>query len=228
MASTLFLAITQQGEADSNRPSVNTNGMVRLVYFLPSDRPARQDRIAALRQLIKEAQQFYADEMHRHGFGRKTFTFETDEDGEPLIHQINGKFTDEHYYNGSTSYEVWREIREHFDEGDLQHVYFVAIDLSYEALEGGTAGGIGGVSFYPVAGNLGFDPTGRFYLRNRDITVGEEVYGGFFIIPAHGHNFERLGLTVHEIGHAFGIVHDFRKGRHSDYVMAAGESKTFV
>ena len=222
MASTLFLAITQQGKADSNRPSVNTNGMVRLVYFLPSDRPARQDRIAALRQLIKEAQQFYADEMHRHGFGRKTFTFETDEDGEPLIHQINGKFTDEHYYNGSTSYEVWREIREHFDEGDLQHVYFVAIDLSYEALEGGTAGGIGGVSFYPVAGFMGYDPTGRIYLRNRDITVGEEVYGGFFIIPAHGHNFERLGLTVHELGHAFGIDHDFRKGRHSDYIMAVG------
>ena len=207
------------------RPAINSNGMVRVVYFVPSDRPHRPDRVAALSQLIKEAQQFYAAEMHRHGFGRKTFTFETDEDGEPLIHQINGKFTDEHYYQNQTSGIVWREIRDHFDEGDLQHVYFVAIDLSYEALEGGTAGGIGGVSFYPVAGFMGYDPTGRIYLRNRDITVGEEVYGGFFIIPAHSHSFERLGLTVHEIGHAFGIVHDFRKGRHSDYVMAAGEQK---
>ena len=223
LAATLFIAITQQGEADSDRLSVNTNGMMRGVYFLPSDRPTRPDRIAALRQLIKEAQQFYADEMHRHGFGRKTFTFETDEDGEPLIHQINGKFAEENYYTGSTDYKVWREIREHFDEGDLQHLYFVTIDLSSELLNEGTACGLGGVSFYPVAGNLGFDPTGRFYLRNRNITIGEEVLGGFAIIPASGACFERLGVTTHELGHAFGIDHDFRKGRHSDYVMAGGK-----
>ena len=161
--------------------------------------------------------------MHRHGFGRKTFTFETDEDGEPLIHQINGKFAEENYYTGSTDYKVWREIREHFDEGDLQHLYFVTIDLSSELLNEGTACGLGGVSFYPVAGNLGFDPTGRFYLRNRNITIGEEVLGGFAIIPASGACFERLGVTTHELGHAFGIDHDFRKGRHSDYVMAGGK-----
>ena len=92
LASALFMAITRQGEADSDRPSVNTNGMVRVIYFLPNDRPARPDRVAALRQLIKDTQQFYADEMHRHGFGRKTFTIEADADGEPLIHQIDGKF----------------------------------------------------------------------------------------------------------------------------------------
>lgn len=46
---------------------------VRLFYFLPSDRPARPDRIEALRQLIKDTQEFYADEMEHHGYGRKTF-----------------------------------------------------------------------------------------------------------------------------------------------------------
>ena len=194
--------------------------MVRVVYFLPSDRPARPDRMAALRQLIKDAQQFYADEMHRHGFGRKTFTVETDNNGEPLIHQFNGKFTDEHYYNSPT-YEVWREIREYFDEDNLQHVYFVAIDLRRELLEGGTACGIAGLSFYPAAGSMGFDPTGRIYLRNRDITTREEVHGGFAIIPASGACFG-LGVTAHELGHTFGLVHDFRKGRHSDYIMAGG------
>ena len=58
------------------------------------------------------------------------------------------------------------------------------------------------------------------YIRNGIITQREEVLGGFAIIPAHGHNFERLGLTAHEIGHAFGLVYDFRKGRNSDYVLA--------
>ena len=204
------------------RPAINTNGMVRVVYFLPNDRPARPDRVAALRQLIKDAQQFYADEMQRHGFGRKTFTVETDTNGEPLVHQVNGKFTEDYYYDWTDS-TVWREIREYFDESDLQHIYFTAIDFSWEGVNGGTAGGIAGASFYPVAGSMAFDPTGRIYLRNRDITIGEEVHGGFVIIPSHGHNFERLGLTTHEIGHAFGLVHDFRQGRNSVYVMAGGK-----
>ena len=96
LASTLFLTI--EGHADSDRPSVDTNGMVQLVYFLPSDHPHRPDRVAALRQLIKDAQQFYADEMHRHGFSRKTFTVETDNNGEPWVHEVNGKFNEDHYY----------------------------------------------------------------------------------------------------------------------------------
>ena len=227
LASTLFIAITQQGEADSDRLSVNTNGMVRLVYWRPSDRPHRPDRVAALRQLIKDTQQFYADEMHRHGFGRKTFTIEADADGEPLIHQIDGKFNEAYYYKPLTDLKVWKEFLEHFSEVDaLQHAYLIAIDLSYEALDGGNSGGLAGVSFYPSTGGHGDD----FFisigsevtvgLRGRNITIGEEALGGIAIIPSFGHNFERLGLTLHELGHAFVLVHDFRKGRNSNYVLA--------
>ena len=204
------------------RPFVNTNGMVRVVYFLPSDRPARPDRVAALRQLIKDAQQFYADEMHRHGFGRKTFTIETDANGEPVVHQINGKFTDEYYYKKLTDFKVWEEFLEHFDGDDLQHIYFIAIDLSYEVLNEGESCGLGGVSFFPVQGDIGFGPPGKAKKRHRDITSGEEVLGGSAVIPASGDCFERLGLTAHELGHTFGIDHDFREGRNSDYVMAFG------
>ena len=53
--------------------SANKNNMIRLVYFLPNDRPARPESVAAFQQSIKEAQQFFADEMERHGHGRKTF-----------------------------------------------------------------------------------------------------------------------------------------------------------
>ena len=60
--------------SDYEIPSITTKGLIRLVYFLPNDRPARPERVSALRQLIKDAQEFYADQMESHGFGRKTFT----------------------------------------------------------------------------------------------------------------------------------------------------------
>ena len=54
--------------------------------------------------------------------------------------------------------------------------------------------------------------------------MGEELLGGFALIPAHGRNFERLGLTLHEVGHSLGLGHDFRKGRNSNYVMGFGSA----
>ena len=213
--------ITVEFDDRAPPPPIDANGMVRTIYFLPNDRPPRPDRVAALRQLIKDTQQFYADEMHRHGFGRKAFTIETDADGEPLIRQINGKFREEYYYSEElTDFSVWAELLEHFDGADLQHVYFIAIDLSYEALNSGESGGLGGAIFYPAQGDIGFGPAGKAKLRYRDITMGEELLGGFALIPSFGHNFDRLGLTLHELGHAWGLVHDFRKGPNSDYVLA--------
>ncbi len=209
--STVRVSVEGISEPAIFTPSVNTNGMVRLVYFLPSDRPRRPDRIEALRQLVKDAQQFFAAEMHRHGFGRKTFTLETDAAGEPLIHEVNGKFTEGYYYSHSTDFKVWEELLEHFD--NFQHVYFVAIDLNNETLYGGKSCGVGAVSF--LSSNRGL------WLRNRENPKGQSI-GGCAVIPASGACFEKLGLTAHELGHAFGLAHDFREGRNGNYVMAYG------
>ena len=58
-------------------------------------------------------------------------------------------------------------------------------------------------------------------MRNRENIKGQSI-GGSVVIPASGACFEKLGLTAHELGHAFGLAHDFREGLHSDYVMAYG------
>ena len=71
--------------------------LVSLIYFRPSDRPGRPNVDAEIDALIKKAQQFYADEMERHGFGRKTFQFEADANGTAVVHHVNGKFPYAYY-----------------------------------------------------------------------------------------------------------------------------------
>ena len=216
-------SITTNGydDFDYEIPSITTNGMVRLVYFLPIDRQYRPDRIPVLRQLMKDSQQFFADEMECHGFGRKTFTLETDKDGEPVVHRIDGKFTEDYYYESLTDSKIWEETFEHFD--DVQHIYFIAIDLSYESLNGGTAGGLGGFGFFPRGGQSAELYAGKTAFRHRNVTSGEEALGGSAIIPASGYGHDNPGvhplvLTNHELGHAFGLDHDFREG-HEDAVV---------
>ena len=84
--------------------------LVSLIYFRPSDRPVRPNVDAEIDALIKKAQRFFADQLERHGFGRKTFQFETDAHGNAVVHHINGKFPNAHYQQNSHSWKD--EIRE--------------------------------------------------------------------------------------------------------------------
>ena len=79
--------------APAQRPTV------RLIYFVPRDRRPQPDINAKMDKLIKEVQQFYADQMETHGFGRKTFQIETDASGKTVVHRIVGQFTHAHYRN---------------------------------------------------------------------------------------------------------------------------------
>ena len=198
--------------SDYEIPSITTNGMVRLVYFLPNDRPAQPKKVSALRQLMKNTQQFFADEMQSHGFGRKTFSVETNKDREPVVHHIDGNFPEEHYYREGTGYKVWTEVRDHFDYRELQHIHFIAIDLSSTDMY---SGGEASLNFYSQDGH-------RVQWITPNITQREEVFGGFALISVAGDLSEKISLTAHELGHACGLLHDFRQRRNNDYLMGYG------
>ena len=228
---TLLIFLTLVFLPNTFAQGVLSEPSVRLVYFLPSDRPARPDRITALRELIKDVQEFYAEQMESHGYGRKTFNIETDANGTPVVHRINGKFREFHYYTGTSDYKIWEELFEHFD--DLEHVYLIAADLSQETFNDGDSCGLGSPTFVPSGGITPvflFTPrSGAVAIRHRDITQKQEVIGGSLIIPASGDCFEdnsgaqhRLRVTTHELGHAFGLDHDFREGRWNNDTIMGG------
>ena len=71
---------------------------VRMIYFLPNDRPFRQEVVDLMKVRIREVQTFYAEQMQAHGYGNRTFRFETDAQGEPLVHRVDGRHPDSRYY----------------------------------------------------------------------------------------------------------------------------------
>ncbi|MCG8621122.1 MAG: dockerin type I domain-containing protein, partial [Proteobacteria bacterium] len=168
--------------------------MVRLIYFLPINRTAQPDINAKLDTLIKDVQQFYAEQMHAHGFGRKTFSFETDATGKAVVHHVNGEFTDR-YYNHGTFDKVTEEIEEQFNLST--NLYLISIDTGSEKIDvqwcgrGGIHGTTGGKAVVPASGNC---------------FVGD-----------HG-----LETAAHELGHAFGLDHDFRDDA---YMMSYGTER---
>ena len=143
---------------------------VRMIYFLPNDRPFRASVVDSMKRNIRQIQTFYGDQMQPHGYGYKTFDIETDAHGEPIVHRLDGQHPDGHYRN-SRSRPAYDEFRRVFDSA--ANVYLIFVD---------TSGGRGG-----VARRSG--KSGGFGM----------VYGGI-----------AFGVAAHELGHAFGLEHDFR------------------
>ena len=169
--------------------NVGTTRTVRIIYFLPNDRPYREQVVKRIKEQLSIAQSFFADQMQAHGYGRQTFRVETDAYGEPIVNQVGGRYPDSHYPQGFGSTPVViGEIEETFNL--FENVYLVFIDrpgtLETAYIDGGQ---------------------GRAYSKR----------GGFaFCLRAFD-----WWLIAHELGHAFGLYHDFRDGA---YVMSYGPS----
>ena len=187
MKTTLYLTLTLltfttlTSVPNSFAQDASPEYIVRTIYFLPKDGRPQPDIDAKLDRLIKGVQQLYADEMERHGFGRKTFVFEADSNGNAIIHHVKGNFTAE-YYRRNISGKIGEEVSQLFDYS--KNIYHVVVDLGY------FFGPCGFGSPHPPSGGLAVvdNKCLRFDLSE-------------FFPPV---------LSGHELGHAFGLPHDFR------------------
>ena len=107
---------------------------VRLIYFFPKDRTPQQDIDAKMDELIKNVQLSYEEVMEYHGFGRRTFTLETDATGKAVVHHVKGKFNDEYYHTDTFRKVIDEETAEQFDLS--ANIYLVVLDVSNAVIDG--------------------------------------------------------------------------------------------
>ena len=142
---------------------------VRMIYFLPNDRPFHQEVVDSMKVAIRQIQTFYAEQMQAHGHGYRIFRFETDIQGDPMVHRVDGQHPDSHYLD-NTSTTVFEEVEKVFDRDT--NIYLIIVDNSIDAIGiggGRRAGGTGynrgkngghglvpgGFSFHTAAHELG-------------------------------------------------------------------------
>ena len=156
---------------------------VRMIYFLPKDRPFRQEVIDNMRVTIPKVQAFFGEQMQAHGYGYKTFHFETDAGGEPVVHRVDGQYPISHYASFQNDPgTVVDEVGLAFDIS--KNIYLIVLDTHQ------SQGGVG-----------------SRWNKN----------GGFAVVDD---KFEwPWQLVAHELGHSFGLHHDFRDG---GYIMSYG------
>ena len=157
--------------------------IVRTVYFQPTDAPEPSN--SQIVRLLIESQDFYRDEMDRHGYGPKTFTHETTPEGYVGFHHIRGKHKTD-YYHTDTFNRVKPELPSYLAHHPLsKNNALVLIVGGLDSLDNG----VGGVGYtWHFAGNK---------------------TGGIALIAGNDLFFR---LIAHEIGHTFGLQHTDVRG----------------
>ena len=166
---------------------------VRMIYFLPNDRPFRQEVVDSMKTKIRQIQTFFREQMRANGYGDMTFRFETDAGGNPMVHRVDGQYSDSHYLDNTVG-TVLDEVGQAFDRS--LNVYLIVVDNSIDLIgrsNGRQVGGVGGGG------------------RN----------GGYGLVPG-GFSFY---TAAHELGHAFGLRHDFHSGT---YIMSYGSRRDLL
>ena len=163
--------------------------VVHTVYFQPADQlPPTANDIKIAKDVMHKTQVFYLREMKRHKYAPKTFNLERDDAGQIVIHVVKGKHNLQLY---SDYDRIYRELpfrirRDFIKEKKICVVFFTgATNIK------GAAGSAFEECMFRSCGHIVAIPT----KTNFDPDIERKHI--------------MLLTTVHELGHAFRLGHNF-------------------
>ena len=195
-----------------------TRPKVRMVY-VGHDEPS-VDVLTCIAEDLRALQWQFADEMERHGYGRKTFDVFSDAQGDMIIEWIPPLYPDATY--AENTYLLWDEINARLapmGEWPDQEMGVHEIRLHFVNLDP--------MPFCGFGARARHSDDGWAYLSWACWGGGEQKVGTSFDhwdctdYKTDGRQW-RSSIVAHELGHAFGLPHDFRSG---EYVMSYGHTK---
>lgn len=138
-------------DTEISTPITTSQRKVKAIYFVPSDRSLQWHVPIAINTQLKEVQKLYAEQMDSHGYGRKTFSIETDTNDNVVVHPVIGQYNDA-YYHTNTLDKIHDEVKIRFDT--RTDVYLIVVDISTQRIDGkcGIAWYSGGPAFIPASG----------------------------------------------------------------------------
>ena len=152
--------------------------VVKVSVLRPSDQPfVHQHETDAIRDSVFQIQSFFASEMNRLGYGKKTFEFETHIPVWLGARELS-------FYQEADDVR-WQQGRQLKDFPNDIHLVFVAGAKSFKA---GNVGGAAGV------------------FTHRCDATGNCDYRRLIAMPLEGNEEYRNRVTAHELGHAFGYL----------------------
>ncbi|MCA9173803.1 MAG: hypothetical protein KDB14_04885 [Planctomycetales bacterium] len=215
--------------------------VVRLIYFVPTDREPTANYRQKIRCLMDFVNSFYRQEFKRRGWPDRGLQFQRDGQGEFVVHFLRGKHNAAHY-SGSPQYDVYKQIDEFAKEiprsigspGNHLIVGFLeTYDAGPHAFEwpGGVAlggqrspdGGLAVFSSWILRDEFcATDAQAQLKLFQDETPMqGRTALGhGRPNSPRFEFIEDGFGAVIHEVGHALGLPHDIRED--SLYIMANG------
>lgn len=204
-------ASAAQGTAGPQRP------VLRVAYFIPSNRKAAADYGERLDRVLTEVQRFYREGMRRNGHGSLTFAPDRDESGRLRIFVVRAP-EPMRAYGRNDSDKVRRIVKAALArEGVDLDRETVVIFQRLLAWEGNKAVEIGPY----VGGGSANGGTAWVYDDEKldPRLLGSTEPGGYYAgapCSLGAFNTHYIGGVAHELGHAFGLPHDRERAADRD------------
>jgi hypothetical protein len=184
---------------------------LHIVYWTPADRAPAADYRARLQRMLEHIQAFYAGEMERLGFGRRSIRLAYDDEGKMRIHLVKGK---QPYstYNVQSGHVIRGEClptlkQAGVDPEDETVVIFCNMadwDPEKRTLRHRSPYYAGGSSRAGTAWQLDSPILDTLHLEKKVPRLHDGQYGH---ISIGKHNSIFIGGIAHELGHALGLPH---------------------